>query len=90
MCIRDRPTDEQKSQWPEGRVKVIFFDIDETMIHCIDDRDSPDMKGQANLVVRLEEQTENNSEETQTQSIQIQINTRPGLRECLLDLAKSF
>lgn len=39
------PTSEQKSHWTDGKAKVIFFDIDETMIHCIDDRDHPDMKG---------------------------------------------
>jgi CTD small phosphatase-like protein 2 len=71
-------------------VKVIFFDIDETMIHCLDDRDPPDMRGEVSLVVRLEEHTTNSSEGSQPHSIQIQINIRPGLRECLLDLSKSF
>ena len=72
-------------------MKVVFFDIDETMIHCLDDRDPPDMKGEITLVVRLEDQQADScSDEAQTQSIKIQINLRPGLRECLLDLAKSF
>ena len=88
--VLPEPTDEQKSHWPENRVKVIFFDIDETMIHCIDDRDSPDMKGQVPLVVSFQEQTENSCDDTPTQSIHIQINLRPGLRECLFDLLKSF
>ena len=50
------PTPEQKSNWINGQAKVIFFDIDETMIHCIDDRDHPDMKGEVTLDVKLEDQ----------------------------------
>lgn len=49
------PTPEQKANWADGRAKVIFFDIDETMIHCIDDRDHPDMKGEVTLNVYLED-----------------------------------
>lgn len=90
QVVLPEPTDEQKSHWAEGRVKVVFFDIDETMIHCIDDKDPPEMKGEVSLVVRLEEHAESSSDETQAQSIQIQVNLRPGLRECLLDLSKSF
>lgn len=32
---------------------MIFFDIDETIIHCLDDRDPPDMRNDVSLVVNL-------------------------------------
>ena len=83
------PTEEQKSKWPDGDVKVVFFDIDETMIHCIDDKDSPDMVGDVKLDVMID-QGEDEGDIQDSQAIQIQINIRPGLLECLTDLSKSF
>lgn len=56
----------------------MFFDIDETMIHCIDDRDPASMKGKISLMVKA------NSE------IEIQINLRPGLITCLQELSKIY
>ena len=38
--------------WHPSRPKVLLFDIDETMIHCIDDRDPATMKGRVTLVVQ--------------------------------------
>lgn len=64
--------------WHPSRPKVLFFDIDETMVHCIDDRDPPSMKGNISLLVRA------NSD------IEIQINLRPGLISCLQELAKLY
>ena len=32
-----------------SNAKVLFFDIDETMVHCIDDRDPSTMKGEIKL-----------------------------------------
>lgn len=34
--------------------KVLFLDIDETMVHCIDDRDPPSMKGEIRLQINLQ------------------------------------
>lgn len=45
-------TDTVARAWYPSRPKVLFFDIDETMIHCIDDRDPPSMKGNISLLVR--------------------------------------
>lgn len=42
---------------PKKRVsnaKVLFLDIDETMVHCIDDRDPPSMKGEIRLQINLQ------------------------------------
>ena len=30
----------------QRQIKVLFLDIDETLAHCIDDRDPPSMKGE--------------------------------------------
>ena len=37
-----------------SNAKVLFFDIDETMVHCIDDRDPSSMKGQIRLQINLQ------------------------------------
>lgn len=88
--VLPEPTAEQKSKWPDGRVKVVFFDIDETMIHCIDDKDSPDMVGDVKLDVMIDQGDNDGDGQQEPQAIQIQINIRPGLQECLIDLSKSF
>ena len=36
-----------------SNAKVLFFDIDETMVHCIDDRDPSSMKGEIKLQISL-------------------------------------
>lgn len=56
------PTEEQQSKWPDGRVKVVFFDIDETMIHCLDDKDASDMIGEVNLEVMMNQPDEDESD----------------------------
>ena len=63
-----------KEAWGYAPPKTLFFDIDETMIHCIDDKDPPTMKGKINLKVNCEG------------VIDIDVNERPGLRECLANL----
>jgi len=40
-----------------SNAKVLFFDIDETMVHCIDDRDPPSMKGEIRLQINLQNPT---------------------------------
>ena len=65
-----------KTAWAPARPKVLLLDIDETMIHCIDDRDPPTMRGTVNLVVKTES------------AIEIAINLRPGLLESLKALSK--
>lgn len=64
--------------------KVLLLDIDETMIHCIDDRDPPQMRGESRLRIDLDRQ------DGSPEFIDIDINVRPGLRECLLDLKRSY
>jgi hypothetical protein len=60
---------------------VIFLDIDETMVHCIDDRDPSTMKGQVKLNVMLQDKGE---------LLEIDVNIRPGLKECLKLLKQSY
>lgn len=46
----------QRWQPPTGEhinAKVLFLDIDETMIHCIDDRDPVSMRGETKLRIGL-------------------------------------
>ena len=76
-------------------VKVLFFDIDETMVHCIDDRDPSTMVGQYRLTIGLDShQTQQahscQSDSEMPESIEIDINFRPGLIECLNDLKNSY
>ena len=51
------------------------------MVHCIDDRDHPSMKGQVKLNVMLESQSE---------YLEIDVNVRPGLKECLTILSQCY
>lgn len=37
-----------------SNAKVLFLDIDETMVHCIDDRDPPSMTGEIRLQINLQ------------------------------------
>lgn len=66
-------------QWEGTNPKVIFLDIDETMVHCVDDRDPAWMKGEYKLHVKM-----------QDQSLEIDVNLRPGLIECLQELSQSY
>ena len=47
-------TAQQVKNWSPSCPKVLLLDIDETMIHCIDDRDPPSMRGQIPLTVDSE------------------------------------
>lgn len=71
-------TAQQVKNWSPSSPKVLLLDIDETMIHCIDDRDPPSMRGQIALTVHSEV------------PIDIQINMRPGLLEHLHELSQSY
>jgi len=79
----------QRWQPPTGEhvnAKVLFLDIDETMIHCIDDRDPVSMRGETKLRIGLNTEQPNQ----RTQYIDVDINVRPGLHECLQELKKSY
>ena len=69
-------------------MKVLILDIDETMIHCIDDRDSPEMKGEHQLKVRVK--NNNKISDKSFSEININVNLRPGLHECLKELSKAY
>jgi hypothetical protein len=43
--ILPEPSQWLNNNWDGTNPKVIFIDIDETMVHCIDDRDPENMKG---------------------------------------------
>lgn len=60
------------------------MDIDETMVHCIDDRDPPGMMGSTTLRVNL------TSKQNDLSSLDIRINIRPGLQSALYELSKSY
>lgn len=78
-----------KKAWGESGAKVLFVDVDETMIHCIDDRDPPTMKGRIKLTINLENYEEPTNAET-PDTIDIFINERPGLRDCLNNLKNAY
>jgi TFIIF-interacting CTD phosphatase-like protein len=56
--------------------KVLILDVDETLIHTIDERDPPSMKGSFELFIPEYEGSSNN--------IQIKVNVRPYLMESLM------
>ena len=58
------------------------------MIHCIDDRDPPEMKGEHQLKVKVPGSQK--SADKNSQEINININLRPGLLNCLNELSKSY
>ena len=68
-------TTDQLKFWAPSRPKVLFLDIDETMIHCLDERDPSTMIGKHTLEVETEP------------PIQIKVNMRPGLIESLKELS---
>ena len=64
--------------------KVLLLDIDETMIHCIDDRDPPSMRGETRLRIGLcspksRIRAELSGKAPEMEHIDIDINVRPGL-----------
>jgi CTD small phosphatase-like protein 2 len=76
--ILPEPSQWLKDNWPGTNPKVIFIDIDETMVHCIDYKDNQNMKAQVQLTVKLDN------------SLKIDINVRPGLKDCLKILKQSY
>ena len=82
------------ASWQRGNIrvspKVLFLDIDETMIHCIDDRDPPNMKGEIRLKISLSSPNQNKSLISKMEHIDIDINVRPGLMNCLNNLKDSY
>lgn len=87
------PSQEVFENWQDAvssHPKTLFLDIDETMIHCIDESDPPTMLGEYTLRVELSQNDINNlpigPEEENPDYLDIHINIRPGLRECLLEL----
>jgi Dullard-like phosphatase family protein len=84
------PSAELASRWL-GDPKVLFLDIDETLIHCIDEKDPQTMYGQHTLRVDLKGYRSPNQElNDQPDYIDIEIIIRPGLFESLRDLSRSF
>jgi FMN phosphatase YigB (HAD superfamily) len=72
--------------WKGSNFKVLFFDIDETLIHCIDENDPSTMQGQERLRINLNGYTSQyykQNQEDQPDFIDIDINLRPGLYDCL-------
>ena len=61
---------------------MLIFDIDETMIHTLDERDPQEMKGSVRLFIP--------DTEYPSQSIEINLNVRPYLKQCLNDLCTKF
>jgi CTD small phosphatase-like protein 2 len=66
-------------QIAQSHKKLLVFDIDETMVHTIDERDPPTMKGQYKIKVKDQNRTEI-----------INVNVRPYLMESLLELKKLY
>ena len=81
---------EIKRRWQHVNAKVLFLDIDETMIHCIDDRDAASMKGEVRLRIDLDVPSRRQVGMNQVQHIDVDLNVRPGLYECLYELKKSY
>lgn len=93
------PSEEVRTNWAGGlsmNPKTLFIDIDETMVHCIDERDPPTMKGQQVLKVKLKSETTPPSlvgllsSKNKPEYIEIKINIRPGLISCLLELRRLY
>jgi CTD small phosphatase-like protein 2 len=65
----------QMVEIPQSKKRLLVFDIDETMIHTIDERDHKAMRGQFKIKIRDGDRTE-----------EISVNVRPYLMESLLEL----
>lgn len=64
---------------PASTKRLLVFDIDETMIHTIDERDPKSMKAQFKIKIKDKHRTEI-----------INVNVRPCLMESLLELKKIY
>lgn len=65
-----------------GKQKVLVFDIDETMVHSIDEGDSKKMKGKIHLLIP-------DSMDVR-KMVPVCLNVRPHLMQCLYDLKSRF
>ena len=73
---------------PETQKKVVIFDMDETLIHCVDDieRDNPDVI----LEIDFSDPDTPESERSPEDIVCAGINIRPGIIECLEEANKQF
>ena len=83
------PSDEVKMAW-QGDHKVIFFDIDETMIHCLDDRDPKTANGQYQIQIDVKDKLNDLIHDSKLDHITVDLNMRPLLMECLNELKTKF
>ena len=67
---------------PSTKQKVLVFDIDETMVHTIDESDSLKMKGSIKLMIP--------SSQVPGEFIEVLLNVRPHLLECLYQLKQHY
>tara|TARA_B110000285_G_scaffold229610_1_gene294647 strand:- start:864 stop:1121 length:258 start_codon:yes stop_codon:yes gene_type:complete len=68
---------------PDSRnEKVLILDVDETLIHTIDERDPESMKGSFELFIPEFDGSNNN--------IRIKVNVRPYLMESLMQLKEYY
>jgi CTD small phosphatase-like protein 2 len=63
---------------PETQKKLLIFDMDETLIHCVDDVE----KEETDVVIEIEFPGE--------ETVYAGINIRPYIIECLLEASKHF
>ena len=75
------PQIELPKPWKRSQELLLILDIDETMIHTIDERDPPNMRGQYKIQI-----PDLGSSERQD----IWLNVRPHLEECLDELTENF
>lgn len=64
------------------KTKVLIFDIDETMVHSIDERDPKGMKGKIHLLIPDQREPR--------KMVPVCLNVRPHLMKCLYTLKNKF
>lgn len=67
-------------------VRLLVLDIDETMIHTVDDKDPPQMKGAHSLTIPPVQMWEKGKLKEVAGPLEIKVNVRPHLTECLQEL----
>ena len=63
---------------PENQKKLLIFDMDETLIHCVDDIETQE----TDVILEIEFPGE--------ETVYAGINIRPYIMECLTEAAKNF
>ena len=63
---------------PETQKKLLIFDMDETLIHCVDDVE----KEETDVVIEINFPDE--------ETVYAGVNIRPYIIECLLEASKNF